>query len=145
MRALCRLSKTNIRKASDIVILYKHFCLFCFLEKILYLCTATENIKIMIKPIKPSEIVQIIPEWVIAGANECIKEHYRELTKESHFTQDELVDFILKNAPEDVTSQTLFDNHWLDIEPIYRKAGWKVEYDKPGYCETYDANFTFTI
>lgn len=99
----------------------------------------------MIEPIKPSEIVQIIPEWVIAGANECIQEHYHELAKESHFTQDELVDFILKKAPEDVTRQTLFDNHWLDIEPIYRKVGWKVEYDKPGYCETYDANFTFTI
>jgi hypothetical protein len=33
----------------------------------------------------------------------------------------------------------------LDIEPIYREAGWIVEYDKPAYCENYDANFTFTI
>ena len=99
----------------------------------------------MIKPIKPSDIIQIIPEWVIDGANECIQHHYRELEKESHFTQDELIDFILKKAPEGVTKDTLFDNNWLDIEPVYRKGGWRVVYDNPAYYETYDANFTFLI
>ena len=99
----------------------------------------------MIEPIKPSEITQRLPEWVIKGANDCIQEHWRELKKESHFTQDELIDFILVYAPEGVTRQTLFNNGWLDIEPIYRKIGWTVVYDKPGYCESYDANFTFSI
>jgi hypothetical protein len=99
----------------------------------------------LIEPIKPSEVVQIIPEWVIAGANECILEHYRELAKESKFTQNELIDFVLKKAPEGVTRQTLFDNCWLDIEPIYRKVGWRVNYDSPAYCETYEANFTFKV
>ena len=99
----------------------------------------------MIEPIKPSEVMQIIPEWVIAGANECILEHYRELRKESKFTQNELIDFVLKKAPEGVTRETLFDNCWLDIEPVYRKVGWKVDYDCPAYCETYEANFTFKI
>lgn len=33
---------------------------------------------------------------------------------------------------------------WLDIEPIFEKAGWNVTYDQPGYNETYDASFTFT-
>jgi hypothetical protein len=33
---------------------------------------------------------------------------------------------------------------WLNFEAIYEEAGWKVVYDKPGYNETYDANFTFT-
>jgi hypothetical protein len=32
----------------------------------------------------------------------------------------------------------------MDFEPFYEKAGWKVVYDKPGYCESYAANFTFT-
>ena len=99
----------------------------------------------MVEPIKPSEIVQIIPEWVIEGANECITAHYVELRKESHFTQDELVTFIMKHAPEDVERDTLFKNHWLDIEPTYRRAGWIVEFDQPAYCESYDANFTFKI
>lgn len=98
-----------------------------------------------VEPIKPSEVYQYIPDFVIKGANECINAHYHELDKESHFTQDELIEYILKYAPEDVTRQALFDNHWLDIEPKYRRAGWKVEYDKPAYCEDYKANFTFRI
>jgi hypothetical protein len=77
----------------------------------------------MIEPIKPSEVKQFIPEWVIKGANECIHDHYLELRKESHFTQDELMKYVLKYAPEETTRRTVFDNNWLDIEPIYRKAG----------------------
>ena len=38
----------------------------------------------------------------------------------------------------------IFESGWLDIEPIYRAAGWEVEYDKPAYCENYPAVFRFT-
>jgi hypothetical protein len=32
----------------------------------------------------------------------------------------------------------------LDIEEVYRDAGWEVEYDKPGYNETwYEPKFIF--
>lgn len=97
-----------------------------------------------IKPIKPSEVTQHIPGWIIRGTNDCILEHYRELAKESHFTQDELINSCLKYAPdENITRGTIFDNGWLDIEPLYRKEGWIVEYDKPAYCENYPASFTF--
>ena len=99
----------------------------------------------MIEPIKPSEIKQIIPEFVIKGANECIQDHYKELVRRSKFTQNTLMKYVLKYAPEGVTRETIFDNHWLDIEPIYRKAGWKVIYDCPAYCENYPATFTFDI
>ena len=99
-----------------------------------------------IRPIKPSEVTQCIPNWIIKGANECIKAHYQELNKESYFTQDTLIEYCLKYAPnEEIDRKTIFDNHWLDIEPIYRKEGWIVEYDKPAYCENYAANFTFKI
>lgn len=43
-----------------------------------------------------------------------------------------------------IPRQQVFDRHLLDVEAYYRDAGWKVEYDKPGYCETYEANFTFS-
>lgn len=33
---------------------------------------------------------------------------------------------------------------WLDIEDIYRARGWKVEYDRPAYNESYRAHFIFT-
>lgn len=38
----------------------------------------------------------------------------------------------------------VFDKGWLNVEDIYRARGWKVVYDKPGYCESYDAHFTFS-
>jgi len=38
----------------------------------------------------------------------------------------------------------IFDKGWLNVEDIYRAQGWKVTYDKPGYCESYDANFSFS-
>lgn len=97
----------------------------------------------MVEPIKPSEMVQFIPDWVIKAANECISKHWVELEKRSHFTQDELMVFVMAHAPMDVKRKDVYDNHWLDIEPVYRKVGWKVVYDKPAYCENYPANFTF--
>ena len=99
-----------------------------------------------IKPISPNKIEQYIPDFVIQAANECIQYHYKAATKSSHFTQNELIKYILKHISKDkdITRDTLFRNNWLDIEPIYRKQGWEVEYDQPGYCESYAANFTFT-
>lgn len=32
---------------------------------------------------------------------------------------------------------------WLDVESSYRAAGWRVEYDKPAYNETYEPTFKF--
>lgn len=44
-----------------------------------------------------------------------------------------------------VTAQTLNKNkHWLEFEPFYRAAGWKVVYDRPGYCESYEASYNFS-
>lgn len=38
-----------------------------------------------------------------------------------------------------------FESRWLwDIEDVYRKAGWTVNYDAPGHNESYPATFTFT-
>lgn len=102
-----------------------------------------------VKPITPNEICQEIPDWVIEGANNCIKKHWVELNQESKFTQDELISEIIK-VYEKYHQETkfclrsmLFDRHYLDIEPIYEKVGWKVYYDKPAYNETYEPNFTF--
>lgn len=99
----------------------------------------------IINPIKPSEVSQYIPNWIIKGANECINANYKELKRKSHFTQNELIEYCLKYAPEGVTRKIIFDNCWLDIEPIYRREGWIVEYDMPGYNEHYDPNFTFKL
>lgn len=48
------------------------------------------------------------------------------------------------NSDTLIPRQMVFDEGWLNIEEVYRANGWNVEYDKPGYNETYEASFTFT-
>jgi hypothetical protein len=38
----------------------------------------------------------------------------------------------------------IFEHNWLDIEDIYRQAGWAVEYNAPAYNETFDETFKFS-
>lgn len=56
--------------------------------------------------------------------------------------QDAVIKRILIKLPN-VTQAQIFDNGWLDVEELYREAGWAVEYDKPGHGETYPARFEF--
>lgn len=42
-----------------------------------------------------------------------------------------------------ISHEEAFERHLLDVEPVYRAAGWDVTYDKPGYNETYRPHFTF--
>jgi hypothetical protein len=38
----------------------------------------------------------------------------------------------------------VFSKHYLDFEDVYRKQGWKVYFDRPGFNESYTATFTFS-
>lgn len=96
-------------------------------------------------PITPAEARKkaetSIPQEVIEAVNELIAEKIgngRYVT----LLQKEVVNRICKKMPT-VSAQILFDKHWLDFEDVFRRAGWQVEYDKPAYCETYEANWTF--
>jgi hypothetical protein len=94
-----------------------------------------------IKPITPEEVEesQTLPDTVLAVWNELITKNYRN--GKSVVKQNEAV-----NALVDVLlypRQSIFDKGYLDIEGVYRKAGWVVEYDKPAYNESYEATFTF--
>lgn len=105
----------------------------------------TERTRNMVEPIKPNEVTQEIPEFVIEAANECIKRNYVEIKKSSVFTQDELIEQIISKVGLSlgVTREQLFKNNWLDIEETYRNAGWKVEYDRPSYYESGKPIFKF--
>ena len=98
----------------------------------------------MIEPISPKEAVETkeFPNEVMLAFNELITENLRNKT--ARITQDEVMDRILTRAPRDQNRNYYFDRGLLDVEPMYRKAGWKVEFDKPGYCEDYKATFTFS-
>jgi hypothetical protein len=87
-----------------------------------------------------------IPEDVIVAWNEVIAEHYSEGA--SKFTQDviikRIIDKMKATGARGIDRSEVFAKHWLDVEDLYRANGWKVDYDKPGYNETYESHFTFT-
>lgn len=101
-------------------------------------------------PIKPDEVVAKkttqIPEIVFEVANELIAEKWTG--RSATFTLDELAKRVVeRSAPETMTHHeyraSLFDKRAFDIEESYRVLGWKVDFDKPGYNESYAATFTF--
>jgi hypothetical protein len=102
----------------------------------------------MAGPIKPDEVgkqkTARIPEEVFEAFNELIAQHWNGSS--ATIIQSEVANIAvekLKVRMPEITRQTLFDENWMDVEESYRMAGWTVEYDKPGYNETYEANFTF--
>ena len=106
-----------------------------------------------VMPISPDEITPPeLPDWVIEGANDCIKTYWKAKEKKAHFTQDALIACLrtayLKKYPNVADYKEwrglLFRNHYLDIEPVYEEVGWNIIYDKPGYCESGEPTFTFT-
>jgi hypothetical protein len=95
----------------------------------------------MTKPIAPSEAqaLKVIPDLVIEAFNEAIQSNMKG--KSAHFAQEAVVQMIERKG---IKRKTIFEKGYLDVEQIFAKEGWKVEYDKPGFNETYEATFTFT-
>jgi hypothetical protein len=101
------------------------------------------------KPITPNDVALTkragLPDFVILAWNRLIATKF--VDNHAVVPQEDAVKELLASAHIEnsmVTRDNIFGNGWLDIEEIYRKAGWTVEYDKPGYGETYPATFTFS-
>lgn len=99
-------------------------------------------------PMSPDEIDALkttrIPEEVFEAFNEAIADKWNGSS--ATVKQDEVARAAVKKLRArlpDATLDTLYTNNWLDIENAYQKKGYTVEYDKPGYCESYDAVFIF--
>ena len=102
-----------------------------------------------VEPISPRDVVDLkkkaIPFEVIEAFNEMIARKFDGC--QSRFIQKDIVRLILEKFDEygnKHESKDVYDNNWLDVEPLYEKMGWKVEYDKPGYNEQYEAAFIFS-
>lgn len=95
-----------------------------------------------VKPITPSDIPNakknIIPDAVFEVVNELIAKNYSGSS--ATVTQNEILEGL---AERGIARDRAFSQKYLEIEDIYRENGWKVEYDKPGYNESYDAYFKF--
>lgn len=96
-----------------------------------------------IRPITPEEAatnrISQIPTLVIMAFNRLIGQNYSN--GRAVVLQEDVVQII--QADMQIDRQAIFDRGLLNIESIYREAGWWVEYDKPGYGEAYDARFIF--
>ena len=127
-----------------------HLTEFCTAKKKFY-CQKEETMS-RVPTIKPDEMVQKkfedLPDEAIRAFNEMITKNWNGSS--SQFAQKEVVALIVLRMNVDrpvdkhVTSQTIYNNHWADIEDIYRRDGWKVIYDKAAYNETYDSFFVFS-
>jgi hypothetical protein len=97
------------------------------------------------KPIKPSEVADkrsaLIPDAIIACVNDLILAYWNGSS--ASFTQKDLMKAVV-NKKIGITPHEIFEKHYFDFENIFRKAGWRVVYDKPGYNEDYEANFSFS-
>jgi len=95
-------------------------------------------------PIKPSEVRQhktdLLPEEVFIAFSDCIAITWDG--RSSVVKQRDVVGRIA--AAMSITTAEVVQRHYLDVEEAYRAHGWDVEYDKPGYNETYEATFRFT-
>ena len=110
----------------------------------------------MAKPISPDGVIELkkflLPDEVFTAFNKMIAKNWDN--GHSKFKQDEVIDEIIRLKPSGLPQPSdtggnnkareyIYDNHWLDVEVIYREEGWDVTYDKPGYNETYAATFEF--
>jgi hypothetical protein len=97
-----------------------------------------------IEPIKPSEVSdaknQTIPDEIIQIFNDLIVEKWDG--KAACIKQPEIVASIEEKTT--FSWNEIFDRHFLDVEDLFRKAGWLVEYHKPAFNEAYHAFFVFS-
>lgn len=104
----------------------------------------------IVKPVTPDEasnqrLASFEPEMITAVNNMIIKKLNTSRT-EAVVLQKDIIEeyFKVKGVMETPALRSdLFERHQLDFEDIFREFGWIVEYDKPAYCESYEANFTF--
>lgn len=100
---------------------------------------ARDSFNKSVEPSTPKEVEEsanyAIHPAIIQAVNELLKEEYipgRTVTL--------LQKIIVKKAKsicKELTERQIFDKHWMDFEPVFRKAGWKVNYNSPAWCETY--------
>ena len=103
-----------------------------------------------IKPITPDEVldrkINAMPEAILQAVNDLIAKKWNG--HDATFKVEEIVDQYFRVTNEDKSPAAraiLFDNHWLDIEPAYREAGWKVKFERPDYTENFESYFCLTI
>jgi hypothetical protein len=94
------------------------------------------------------EKINFIPPFVIEAVNRLLGQRFSGsscvLLQKEVIALAEKIGVEYRELPEGGNRQMFFERHWLDFEPVYRELGWRVEYDKPAYNETYEPSWTFS-
>lgn len=100
----------------------------------------------MIKALSPNEIldhrITVFPPEMIKAVNNLLMKEFNG-SSATILSKDIVAEFMKLTNGEYAQSE-IFKNKWLDFETIFQKSGWKVDYDGPGYNESYAAKFNFT-
>jgi hypothetical protein len=97
----------------------------------------------MTKPISPDDIAEAkignIPAPVIDAFNKLIALKYSGGS--ATVRQEDVIEEIASTTS--LSRGEIFDKGYLNVEEIFRAAGWKVSYTKPDYTESFPAYFEF--
>ena len=96
------------------------------------------------KPVTPEELSEApersFPDEVIEAFNQLIRENYRN--GGARFTFKQAASRIADRMR--VPLSYVYVEKMLDVEEAFRKAGWQVVMDKPGYNESYEGYWVFS-
>ena len=96
-----------------------------------------------VRPVTPDEVVahkeNVLPAAVLESFNELITRNFSG--NQATFKQEDVVALMKRKG---LKRTEIFKKGFLNVKDVYSKVGWTVEYDKPGYNESYPATFTFT-
>lgn len=96
-----------------------------------------------VNPVSPRDLakkkLEVFPNEVIESFNELIARNSGDGL--IIVDQDEVVELMVEKG---LDQNQIYKKGWLNVEDVYRQAGWRVEYDKPGYNETYSPHFIFS-
>ncbi len=101
----------------------------------------------MVRPLSPNEVTEakkaIMPDFVIEAFNHLIAKNFTG--RSSKILQKDVIAHML-SIRDSISRDEIYQNHWLDVEDIYRSEGWEVEYDKPVAWggENFEAYYRFT-
>ena len=88
-----------------------------------------------------------IPDYVFQAFNELLAENFYDVG--TIIYQHEVLKRIINLYPsiiendKDSIVNSLFVNHWLDVEKFYQRAGWEVTFREPTYYEDFDPYYKF--
>ena len=85
---------------------------------------------------------EMIPDFVITAFNDLLTENYAD--KGTVIKQDDAISRILQYSKDDeLTREIILEKGWLDIEPLYQKNGWEVNYENPAFNDLFEPYFVF--